>query len=118
MGADVLHPQSPARILLVLDQAVRAEVIRLAVIDLDLAEGAILEQLGYTAPQADRLPVIALTRRGDLKTTLAAFERGVDDILSVPFCPEELLARILAVMRRTYGAAVAFTPVLRLGELE
>ena len=49
------------------------------------------------------LPVIALTRRGDLKTKLAAFERGVDDILTVPFSPEELVARVLAIMRRTYG---------------
>ena len=42
----------------------------------------------------------------------------MDDILTVPFSPEELVARILAVMRRTYREAVAFTPVLRLGELE
>src|SRR5205823_14755849 len=48
----------------------------------------------------------------------AAFERGVDDILAVPFSPEELVARVLAVLRRTYREAVAFAPVLRLGELE
>jgi DNA-binding response OmpR family regulator len=42
----------------------------------------------------------------------------VDDILTVPFSPEELVARILAIMRRTYREAVVFTPVLRLGELE
>ena len=90
----------------------------LAVIDMDIAQGAILDRLGYTAPTADRTPVVALTRRGDLKTKLAAFERGVDDILTVPFSPEELVARILAVMRRTYQATMAFTPVLRLGDLE
>jgi two-component system, OmpR family, alkaline phosphatase synthesis response regulator PhoP len=147
MAAQVQHPHSPARVLLVLDQPVLAEVIKLAlnhgvyltqvvrtvaeattalgawrphlaVIDLDLAQGEILDRLGYVAPQPDRLPVIALTRRGDLKTKLAAFERGLDDILTVPFCPEELVARILAVMRRTYGESVAFTPVLQLGELE
>jgi DNA-binding response OmpR family regulator len=49
---------------------------------------------------------------------LAAFERGVDDILTVPFSPEEFVARVLAVMRRTYREAVVFTPVLRLGDLE
>jgi two-component system alkaline phosphatase synthesis response regulator PhoP len=134
-------------VLLVLDQPVLAEVIKLAlnhgrsltqvartvaeattalgewrphlaVIDMDLAQGEILDRLGYLAPQPDRLPVIALTRRGDLKTKLAAFERGLDDILTVPFCPEELVARILAVLRRTYGESVAFTPVLQVGELE
>ena len=62
--------------------------------------------------------MIALTRRGDLKTKLAAFERGVDDILTVPFSPEELVARVLALMRRTYRDALAFTPVIHVGELE
>jgi DNA-binding response OmpR family regulator len=90
----------------------------LAVIDMDLAHGAILERLGYIAPATDRIPVIALTRRGDLQTKLAAFDHGVDDILTVPFSPEELVARVLVVMRRTYHETVAFTPVLHLGDLE
>ena len=147
MSADGRPLRTPARALLVIDQPVLAEVVKLAlhhgpyltqvaptvaaataalqawrphlaIIDVDLADGEILDRLGYTAPQAGGLPVIALTRRGDLKTKLAAFEQGVDDILAVPFSPEELVARILVTMRRTYGAAVAFTPVLRLGELE
>jgi two-component system, OmpR family, KDP operon response regulator KdpE len=90
----------------------------LAVIDMDLAHGAILDQLGYSAPSTDRIPVIALTRRGDLQTKLAAFDHGVDDILTVPFSPEELVARVLAVLRRTYHETVVFTPVLQLGDLE
>jgi DNA-binding response OmpR family regulator len=90
----------------------------LAVIDMDLAHGAILDRLGYTAPSTDRIPVIALTRRGDLQTKLAAFDHGVDDILTVPFSPEELVARVLAVLRRAYHETVAFTPVLHLGDLE
>ena len=147
MTAELHEPRSPARVLLVLNQPVLAAVLalalthgryhtqvartvaaaalalrewrpHLAVVDLDLARDTILERLGDVAPRVDRLPVIALTRRGDLATTLAAFERGVDDVLVAPFAPEELVARVLAVMRRTYGAAVAFTPVLRLGALE
>jgi len=90
----------------------------LAVIDMDLAHGAILDHLGYTAPSTEHIPVIALTQRGDLQTKLAAFDHGVDDILTVPFSPEELVARVLAVMRRTYHENVVFTPVLQLGDLE
>ncbi len=90
----------------------------LVIIDIDLVRGTILEELGYIAPSTDRIPVIALTRRGDLQTKLAAFDQGVDDILTVPFSPEELVARLLAVMRRTYHEHVVFTPVLRLGDLE
>lgn len=36
----------------------------------------------------------------------------------MPFSPEELVARMLAVLRRTYHENVTFTPVLRLGDLE
>ena len=91
----------------------------LAVVDMDLARGEMLARLGYTAPpSAARVPVVALTRRGDLRAKLAAFEQGVDDLLSVPFAPEELVARILAVLRRTAPAGTALRPVLRLGDLE
>jgi len=64
------------------------------------------------------VPTIALTRRGDLRTKLEAFERGVDDILTLPFSPEELLARMVALVRRAYPEAAAFRPVIRLGDLE
>jgi DNA-binding response OmpR family regulator len=60
------------------------------------------------------VPSICLTRRGNLKTKLDAFAAAVDDILSVPFAPEQLVARILAVLRRSYSDAVTFTPVIRL----
>jgi DNA-binding response OmpR family regulator len=65
-----------------------------------------------------RTPVLALTRRGNLKTKLAAFDQGVDDIMSVPFAPEELLARVLVITRRTLGQEIRLNPVLKLGELE
>ena len=66
----------------------------------------------------DRLPLIALTKRGDLKTKLAAFDAGVDDIVTVPFSPEELVARVLALMRRTYGDEVPFVPVITVAGLK
>ena len=137
----------PARVLLVIDQPVLAEVVKLAlshgrfqaevtptaggalaalaqrpphltIADVDLGQGLLLDRLAGPVPRDTRVPTIALTRRGNLKTKLAAFAWGVDDILTVPFSPEELLARVLVVMRRTYGEEVAFTPTIRLGELE
>ena len=36
----------------------------------------------------------------------------------MPFSPEELVARVLAIMRRTYREPAAFTPALQVGELE
>jgi DNA-binding response OmpR family regulator len=85
---------------------------------MDLDGTQIIALLGHRTSASTRLPVIGLTRRGDLMAKLAAFEAGVDDILIVPFAPEELLARVIAVLRRFYCAAVTFTPVIKIGELE
>ncbi len=90
----------------------------LVVVDMEVAGERVMAQIDAEATGATRTPVVALTRRGDLRTKLAAFERGVDDILTVPFSPEELVARVLALMRRTYRDALAFAPLLRVGELE
>jgi DNA-binding response OmpR family regulator len=138
---------TPARALLLIDQPVLAEVIKLALnhgvflsrvvqnvdeatamlrewqphlalVDMDICQARLPRGLEAAAPPAERIPLIALTRRGDLKTTLAAFDQGVDDLPTVPFSSEELLARVLAVMRRTYRSSMAFTPTIRLGELE
>jgi len=139
--------RGPARALLVIEQIVLADVVTLAlnhayyhtriarsleqassvlddwrphlvVVDMDVAGSRLLERLSDPTREAGRLPVIALTRRGDLKAKLAAFDQGVDDILTVPFSPEEFVARVLAIMRRSYRDAIVFTPVLRLGDLE
>jgi DNA-binding response OmpR family regulator len=91
----------------------------LAVIDMDIGGDRLLQHLaGPDAGGPTRTPVLALTRRGDLQTKLAAFEQGVDDIMTIPFSPEELLARLLVITRRALGRSVPFIPVLKLGELE
>jgi len=140
-------PRGPARVLVVLDRPMMIELIKmtlnhgvyttrtatratevaaaltewqphLAILDMDLDGMQIMTLLGATPVGGIRLPVIGLTRRGDLKTKLASFEAGVDDILTIPFAPEELLARVIALVRRAYSDAVTFTPVIKLGELE
>ncbi|MGH2532406.1 MAG: response regulator transcription factor [Thermomicrobiales bacterium] len=137
---------SPARVLLVVDQPQLREDIRLAlaqgpyttraapaediivtvrewrphlaIVDFDVSNEIVPDELSSAAPGAAPIAVFALTRRSDLHTRLAAFDRGVDDILTVPFFPQELAARIRAVMRRTHRADLPMTPVLRLGGLE
>lgn len=140
------HLRAPARVLLVLDQPILAEVVKLAlshglyivevvgapdalakfrqwrphltILDIDIEDGEFLREVGETGRAGNSMPVIALTRRGDLKRKLAAFEAGVDDIMTVPFSPEELVARSLALMRRVYRESVTLTPTITLGELE
>jgi len=86
-------------------------------VDLDSHDSESLDLIGQRIAN-QRVPTIALSRRGDLRTKLAAFDRGVDDIIIVPLIPEELVARTLALMRRSYGDDVAFIPVIKIGGLE
>lgn len=92
----------------------------LAIVDMEHADStALLSQLGASSSLSGSLtPVLGLTRRGDLKTKLRAFDLGVDDILTVPFSPEELLARSIVVSRRSSGPDHAIVPTIRLGDME
>src|SRR5512141_859133 len=63
-------------------------------------------------------PGLGLTRRGDLRTKLQAFDLGVDDILTMPFSPEELLARSIVITRRAHGTDRPIVPTIKLGEIE
>jgi DNA-binding response OmpR family regulator len=77
-----------------------------------------LERLGASNTLAGCVPpVLGLTRRGVLKTKLRAFDLGVDDILTVPFSPEELLARCIVIARRA-GADRLLVPRITIGEIE
>jgi DNA-binding response OmpR family regulator len=88
------------------------------ILDMDLDGRRIMEQIRTEEADGANLSVIALTRRGDLKTKLAAYECGANDIVTIPFAPEELLARVLALLRRSYGDAMTFMPVIKLGDLD
>lgn len=51
-----------------------------------------------------RIPVIMLTARAEQEDRVAGLNSGADDYLPKPFSPQELLARIRAVLRRTEGS--------------
>jgi DNA-binding response OmpR family regulator len=92
----------------------------LTVIDMDHDDStALLSRLGAANRLTKRItPALGLTRRGDLKTKLRAFDLGVDDILTMPFSPEELLARSIVLTRRASGTDRPIVPTIRLGEVE
>ena len=48
-----------------------------------------------------QLPIIMLTARGEESDKLKSFESGVDDYVTKPFSPRELIARVKALLRRS-----------------
>ncbi|MDJ0950014.1 MAG: phosphate regulon transcriptional regulator PhoB [Alphaproteobacteria bacterium] len=51
-------------------------------------------------PETRNLPVIMLTARGEEADRVRGLEAGADDYVAKPFSPNELIARIRAVLRR------------------
>lgn len=92
----------------------------IAVIDMDHEDSSsLLHRLGMSGTlTGGTTPALGLTRRGDLRSKLRAFDLGVDDILTVPFSPEELLARSIVITRRVVGSDHPIVPTIRLGEME
>lgn len=55
--------------------------------------------------QFSNVPVVMLTARGGDMDKLKGLQSGADDYITKPFNPDELEARIAAVLRRTVGAS-------------
>ena len=92
----------------------------MTIVDMDHDDStALLGRLGASNTlRRSVTPVLGLTRRGDLATKLKAFDLGVDVILTVPFSPEELLARSIVITRRATGTDRPIVPTIKLGEIE
>lgn len=61
-----------------------------------------------------RVPTIVLSARGEEYDKLLGFDLGIDDYLTKPFSPKELIARIKALTNRTSNNINAY----KLGSLE
>lgn len=98
-GYDVMAAESAEHALQLLDQGMP----ELAIVDwmmpgmsgVELARRLRLDEL--TA----HLPIIMLTARSEETDKLKSFDSGVDDYVTKPFSPRELLARVKALMRRS-----------------
>ncbi len=83
----------------------RADVPDLVVLDLGLPDGNGLDLLRELRRRGN-LPVIILTARGEEVDRIVGLELGADDYMVKPFSPNELVARVRAVLRRgTMGPA-------------
>ncbi|MEO7939901.1 MAG: response regulator transcription factor [Burkholderiaceae bacterium] len=95
--------------------ALRVEPFDAMLLDLGLPDGdgvRLLTQVrstgrsGGALPLAD-MPVLIMTARDGIDQRIAGLDGGADDYLVKPFDPQELLARIRAMVRRSAGRASA-----------
>jgi two-component system copper resistance phosphate regulon response regulator CusR len=92
----------------------RDEDFDLLILDLGLPTLHGLDVLREMRARGERLPVVILTARGELDSTVAGFAGGADDYVTKPFRFEELLARIRVRLRNGAGDE---TTMLRAGEV-
>ena len=68
---------------------------------------------GFTAckeiKQNKKVPFIMLSARGEEYDKLTGFDLGIDDYVTKPFSPKELVARVKAILKRTNGEDNSFT---------
>jgi len=60
-------------------------------------------------PATAELPIIMVTARTEESDRIAGLEIGADDYVAKPFSPNELVARIRALMRRSRRLAASST---------
>ncbi|WP_038154617.1 response regulator [Trabulsiella guamensis] len=78
-------------------------VPELVLLDLGLPDGDGMSLMAYLRQHLKGIPVIILTARGTLQDRLYGLDAGADDYLVKPFVLAELLARVRALARRSYG---------------
>ena len=64
------------------------------------------------------VPVVMLTARAQERDRIEGLESGADDYLPKPFGPDELLARVRAVLRRYTGRNTSGPELLKVEDLE
>lgn len=84
----------------------------LAIIDLGLPGLSGLELIRKLREREKHFPILILTARAGWQDKVAGLEAGADDYLTKPFHPQELKARIGALLRRSAGHA---SPVVDFG---
>jgi two-component system, OmpR family, response regulator len=94
-------------------RAQQGEPFDVLLVDWQLPDGSGLLWLKQRRAQGEFTPALMLTARDLLGDRLSGLDGGADDYLIKPVAPEELLARVRAVLRR--GAAV---PGVRLADCE
>ncbi len=95
-------------------QAIRREGADLVILDLMLP-GRDGFDVCRTLRQESRVPILMLTARDEATDKVAGLDSGADDYVVKPFHPDELLARVRALLRRVQPREIE---VLRFEDVE
>jgi two-component system, OmpR family, response regulator len=90
--------------------ALRGEPFDAWLLDWQLPDGSGRQWLSELRGAGLQTPAVMLTARDQLADRVEGLDAGADDYLVKPFAPEELAARLRALLRRQQGG----TPALRL----
>lgn len=93
----------------------RNEPFDALLVDWQLPDGSGLDWLRARRARGDATPALMLTARDLLQHRIEGLDGGADDYLVKPFAPEELVARLRAVSRRSSGSAAEWR---RFGDVE
>jgi DNA-binding response OmpR family regulator len=86
----------------------------LIILDLGLPRLDGLSILRRWRSEGRHTPVLVLSARGTWAERVEGIDAGADDYLPKPFCAEELLARVRALIRRSAGLG---SPIIEVGAL-
>jgi len=100
--------------------AVRSRVPDLILLDLMLpgVDGLEVCRALRRSPQTRAMPIIMLTARTEEADRIAGLDTGADDYVTKPFSPNELVARVGALLRRAQRWAESGESTLRYGSIE
>lgn len=88
----------------------RRKPARLIVLDLMMPGVDGLSACRVLRSEEDLVPILVLTARAATSDRVAGLDAGADDYLAKPFDPEELLARVRALLRRASPAPQLSSP--------
>lgn len=88
----------------------------IALLDIVMPEMTGLEVMRRLRERSS-IPVILLTAKGSESDKVRGLELGADDYLAKPFSPDELSARVRAVLRRSVGSSAAEN-IVHVGSVE
>jgi DNA-binding response OmpR family regulator len=94
--------------------AIAARPPDVLVLDLMLPQVSGMEicRIVRSAEATASIPIIMLTARAEESERIAGLETGADDYMGKPFSPNELVARVRALLRRTQRQAPAAGPIV------